>query len=307
VRYENLLTRSFQIVRRKPWLVILALVAGETSNSGGGGDGGGYQVQTPTSAPDLAWLPQWLADRVSLFIEIAAVLLVLALVWFVVSCIGSGALLGAAARIDAGEPITFGASWRLGVAAFRRVLAFKLLLAAGFLLPALLLLVPPLVGTVGGTRGLLTGLLLDLPLLIAYAYWASFLNWVSQLAIRACVLDGLGAWSAFVAAWALLRRRFSRVALTTVIFVGVGIGVGILTAVVFAVLEVPLLASLLALAGQARWSDLAGMLLLWALILIPVSLAISSTVGAYFATAWTLAYRRFDVEAEAPEPPPLAA
>ena len=53
--------------------------------------------------------------------------------------------------------------------------------------------------------------------------------------------------------------------------------------------------------------DLAGALLLWLPILFLASLALSSAVGAYFATAWTVAYRRFDVEGEVPEPPPAAA
>lgn len=310
MRYENLLTRSFGILRRKPWLCLLALLAGDTSNSGGGGGGGNIQARSAApasaSAPDLAWIPQWLADRGGLIIEIALVVLVVALVWFLVSCVASGALVGGVARIDAGERMTFGAAWRIGTAAFRRVLAFKLLLIAAILLPALLLAIPLLVGGLGAGRGLLLGLLLDLPLFIAYLYWTAFLRWFSELALRACVLEELGARSAVVAAWSLIKRRFHRVALTTVVFIGVGFGLGILTSIVFAFVEAPFLASVLTAVGQGHWSDLPGIVLLGTAILIPVSLAVSSAVGAYFATAWTLAYRRFDVEGEVAAPAPLA-
>jgi hypothetical protein len=169
------------------------------------------------------------------------------------------------------------------------------------------LVVLPLVGFLDGNRGLLIGLVLDLPLLIAFAIWAVFLGWFAELALRACVLGELGAWSAFAAAWSLLKRRFHRIALTTLVFIGVGFAIGIATGVIFAFIEVPLGATLAAAAVQRRWSDLAATLALWLVILVPVSLAVSSAVGAYFATAWTLAYRRFDAEGELPEPPPLAA
>jgi hypothetical protein len=312
VRYENLLTRSLQIVRRKPWLWLLALLAGETWSGGGGGGGsslgGSFQVRSsPPSAPDFGWVPHWLADRALLFVEIAAVLLVLELAWFLVSCIASGALLGAVARVDAGEPISFGGAWRIGIGLFRRVLAFKLLVVVAFLLPLLVLALPLLLGSLGGSRGLLVGLVLEPPLLLAYFFWAAFLQWFVQLALRACVLDGRGAVAAFGAAWALLKRRFHRVAMTTLVFIGVGFGIGILTGIVFSLLEAPLLASVFAAATEGRWNDLAGALLLWLPLLVLVTLALSSVVGAYFAAAWTVAYRRFDVEGEVPEALPLPA
>jgi hypothetical protein len=308
VRYENLLTRSFRILRRKPWLWLLALLAGETSNGGGGGGGGfNFQRRSRMPAPDLSLVPHWLADRAELIIEIAIGLLVVSLVWFVVSCIASGALVGAVARIDGGEPMTFGAAWRIGLASFRRVLTLKLLLAGAVLVPALLLAVPPLVGSLGGLRGLLIGLFIDLPLLSAVLYWSVFIGWLSQLALRACVLEELGPRPALAAAGALLIRRFHRIALTTLVFIGVGFGSGILTSIVFAFLEAPLLASLIAEVNQGRWSQVPGTVLVGVAILTPVSLAISSLVGAYFAIAWTLAYRRFDVEGELAELPPLGA
>jgi hypothetical protein len=313
VRYENLLTRSFGILRRKPWLWLLGLLAGETSSGGGGGGGGGNVTfqpgfsQSGIGALDFGWVPQWLADRAVLFAEIGAAILVLSVAWFLVSCIASPALLGAVARIDAGEPVTFGDAWRFGVSAFRRVLAFKLLWLLLLLLPVLLLALPLLVGSLGGTSGLLIGAVLDLPLVFAYFYWAAFLGWLSELALRACVLEGLGARSSFAAAWALLKRRFHRIALTTVVFIGVGIGIGIATSILSALLEAPFFAAVSTQVARGQWSDLAGSLLLWLAILTPVSLVISAAVGAYFATAWTLAYRRFDVEGVVPEPPPLAA
>ena len=241
------------------------------------------------------------------WVIVVVALLVILLAWFLVSCIASGALVSAAAKIDAGERLTFGGAWGIGVGAFRRVLAFKLLLILAFLGPALLLVLPLLIGLLGGGRGLLVGLVIDLPLLIAYFYWSAFLGWFAGLVLRACVLEEFGAWAAFGAAWALLRRRFHRIAITTLVFIGVGFGVGIVTSIVFAFVEAPLVGPLLAATYQGHWSEVPGRIALSLAVLVPVSLAVSSAVGAYFATAWTLAYRRFDVEGELPVPPPLAA
>ena len=311
MRYENLLTRSFRILRHKPWLWPLALLAGLTSSGGGGGGGGGGGSFTRgrggAGAPDLSWLPQWFADRAGLFIEIGIVVLVVALAWFLISCVASGALVGAVARIDAGEPVGFGAAWRMGSAAFGRVLLFKLLVLVLLVGPVFLLPIPILVGALGGSRGALAGLLLSFPLAIAYFCWALFITWLAELGLRACVLKGLGAVASLREAYALLKRRFHRVALTTVAFIGAGIGIGILTQVIVAFIQAPFAATVGTDVVQGRWSDAVQTGLIWSAVLIPVSLAVSSAVGAYFATAWTLAYRRFDAEGEVPPPPELAA
>jgi hypothetical protein len=308
VRYENLLTRSFQILRRKLWLWPLAFLAGLTSSGGGGGGGGtSFQARSNSAPPDVSWVPNWFADRIGLIIEIGIAILLLELIWFLVSCVASGALIGAVARIDAGEPIRFGEAWRLGTATFGRVLLFKLLVLLLVLLPALLLALPPILGLLAGQRGLLAGLFLDLPLSAAYLFWVLFVAWLGELAIRACVLEGLGPGASFAAAWALLKRRFHRVAMTTVVYIGAGIGIGILTGVIYGFVQAPLTAAVTTDATQGRWADAIGTLLTWSLFLLPVSLAVSSAVGAYFAIFWTLAFRRFDAEDEKAEPPQLAA
>jgi hypothetical protein len=304
VRYENLLTRSFRILRRNLWLWPLALLAGLTSFGGNGGGGGSYTISRPGAAPpDFSWLPQWFADRVGLFAEIGIAVLVVALAWFLISCVASGALVGAVARIDAGEAIGFGAAWRIGTAAFGRVLLFKLLVFVLLVVPAFLIVIPILVGALGGSRGAFAGLLLSIPLAIAYVYWAAFIGWLAELGLRACVLGQLTPVASLREAFALLQRRFHRVALTTVVFIAVGIGIGILTQVIFSFIQAPFTATVAADVVQGRWSDAVQAGVIWAGILIPVSLAVSSAVGAYFAIAWTLAYRRFDVEGEVAEPP----
>ena len=310
MRYENLLTRSLKIVWRKPWLWLLALLAGETSSGSGGAGSGNFRSgpAASSSPPDLGWVPGWLQDRVALFLEIAAIILVVGVVLFLISCLASGALVAAVARIDAGERVSFGAAWRLGLESYWRVLGFKLVQVLLGLLALLVLLLAPLAGVVGwGSSGLLKGLLLDLPLVEVSIAWLIFVSALSVLGLRACVLEGAGPIASFGAAYGLLKRRFSRIAMTVVVFVAAGIAAGVVLQVVLALVAAPFTIPLLSAVNSGRWSDAIGTFLAEIAVLLPVSLILSAAAGAYFATAWTVAYRRFDHEGEVPEPEPLAA
>ena len=314
MRFENLLTRSARIIWRKPWLWLLALLAGETYGGGGGG-GGSFTPPTGStspssasaSAPDFGWVPGWINDRLGLFLEVGLALLLLGLLLFLVSCLAQGALIGAVARLDAGERVGFGESWRIGARSFWRVLGFKVVLALLVLLPLLALAVPPLVGAGAGGGGFLKGVLLDAPLLVLVLCWIAFLGAVGLLGLRACVLDGRGPIGSYRAGWDVLVTNFSRVALTGLVLAAVGFGVGIVLQVLLAIVWVPLSIPLYAAIAAGRWSDAFSSALTAVAVTLPVSLLLSSAAGAYFATAWTVAYRRFGQGGEIPEPPPLAA
>jgi hypothetical protein len=317
MRFENLFTRSLRIAWRKPWLWFLALLAGETYGGGGGSSGlsdagGSFPGPGPASTngfalPDLSWVPGWLQDRAGPLLEIAAVLVAAGFLLFLLSCVASGALVGAAARIDAGERVGFGQGWRIGLGSFWRVLGFKLVQILLLLLAPLILLLPPLLGAAGwGGAGLIRGLLLDLPVAVAAFFWASFVGALALLGLRACVLDGTGPIASYTAAFGLLRRRFSRIALTALLFVAVGFGAGVALQLVLTVAAAPFSGSIVNEVLNGRWSEALLAAEAELAVLVPLTLLLSSAVGAYFATAWTVAYRRFDSEGEVPEPAPLA-
>jgi hypothetical protein len=317
MRFENLFTRSARIVWRKPWLWLLALLAGESYGGGGGGSGSSYSTTPTRSAtganasvtpPDLGWVPGWINDRLGLLLTIAVVVLVVWLLLFLLSCLASGALVGSVARLDAGERVGFGESWRIGARSFWRVFGFKVVLFLLVVGAFVTLLVMPLAGAAGwGNDGLIKGLLLDIPLAFAIVAWILFLSALAVLGLRACVLDGAGPVASFRAAYALLSRRFGRVALTWLLYVAAGIGIGIVFQIVFTLLSLPFLGPIVSDLSASRWGEALSAALVAAAILVPVSVLLSSAAGAYAATLWTVAYRRFDQEGEVPEPPPLAA
>jgi hypothetical protein len=77
--------------------------------------------------------------------------------------------------------------------------------------------------------------------------------------------------------------------------------------VVFTLVAAPFLVPVVADIAGGGWAAALNASYLAAAVLVPVSLVLSSAAGAYFATLWTIAYRRFGQEGELPEPPPLAA
>lgn len=318
MHYETLLRRPLAILRRRPWLIALALLAGEF-----GGGGGSLNFRTTArqlpATPDLAWIPYWINDRLGLLVGIAVALLLTYLALLVISCVAAGAIVRAVDVMDSGQAIRFREAWRAGLGSFWRVLGLRIVLALLLLGPLLLLVIPPAVGAASGQEGLIKGFLIDIPFLFAYVLWALFVSWVAILALRACVLGGRGPISAFGAGCALLRDQFHRVALTGAIFVGVSLVAGIFTGALLAAFSVPFAFSLIRAFQAGDWSSLLGTAVLYLAISIPLSLVINALTGAYYSTFWTLAYRRFAAagelsgqlavprSGEIADPPPLSA
>jgi len=314
MRYEEILTRSLKIAWRYKWLWLLALFAGESSAGGGGGTGfnnsrfGTGSGSAPPSAPDLAWIPGWIGDRIGLILEIGALIAIVSLILFVLSCVAAGALVRAVADIDEGRQASLGAAVRAGLGTFWRVLGLRLLLVLLALLPFLLMTVVVLAGAaIGGSAGALRALFLDLPLLIAAIIFLLYLSAVGVLALRVCVLGPAGPIAALRDGAGLLHRRFPRVVLVGALLAAVGVGAGLVLGVVLAVLSIGFAGGMADAIAGGRWGDLAGAIGTYLLVVVPVSLVLTSIVGAYYSSVWTVAYRRFDVEGELPAAPPLAA
>jgi hypothetical protein len=119
------------------------------------------------------------------------------------------------------------------------------------------------------------------------------------------VLEGTGPLASYRAAYRLLAMRFSRIALTWALFLVVGIGVGIVLQLLLSIVWVPFAGPVLVAISSGRWGQALSAAAVALAVLVPISVVVSSAAGAYFATAWTVAYRRFGIEGEIPEPPPL--
>lgn len=305
MQYWDIVQRSFRISWRHKYLWLLALFSGE----GGAGFSFGYSQPTPVGNrnrrnPGFGALQQqatdWLSNHIGLILTLTALSILLAIALFVVAAICEGALVRASAEHDAERPFGLGLAWRTGRATMGTIVRFRPLLVA-LALPLLVVFLGIVFGVVFGflTRnaGLVVGsFVIGLLLVLAAIPYAIYRGFLDRLGTRAAVLEQLRARAAIGRAHRLLFKRLGRVLLVWLISIGVGIALAIGSAVVAAILAVPLfVAGLAAYAGASPvlWVVVA----LGILIALPLLLVVEAYVVAAFSTYWTLAFRRLEIDA----------
>src|SRR5437016_9101677 len=122
MQYGQLISRSLSIVWRRRYLWLLAIL-------GGADVGGGFGTSFPNPSTFRGGAPgattagggvmpapagQFLVDYSGLVVAIVAIALVVALGWFLLSCVTTGALIRASAEHDAERPFALGSAWRAG-------------------------------------------------------------------------------------------------------------------------------------------------------------------------------------------------
>jgi len=131
---------------------------------------------------------------------------------------------------------------------------------------------------------------------------------IIELAFRACVIDGLGAWQAIVEAFGLIRRNLGPAALQWLLLVGLGIAWGIalfvvnLPLVFFALLVAGLpgaaVGGIVTLLSSWPWGLGLGLLIFIPVFILVVALpniALTTLATVYYSTTWTLTYRELRV------------
>jgi hypothetical protein len=113
---------------------------------------------------------------------------------------------------------------------------------------------------------------------------------LQRLAVRACVLEGLGVRRSIQRAWTMLREHPGPLALVWLMLLGIGIGVLLATALPLLLLALPLLGAAMVVALVSPLAffvlTLAGGLAVWL-----VGAAVNGVAETFFSTAWTLTYR----------------
>jgi hypothetical protein len=305
MQYGQLITRSFAIMWRHRYLWLLAILGGADTGFGfrfpsagnfnvpsaGGGTGG---------TGGSAQLPQFLQDHLGVIVTVAAIVLVLALAWFLLSCITTGALVRASAEHDAERPFRFGLAWRTGLGTFWSILGLRLLgLALGLavlVLLGLLTLFGFLAYQGGQSVALAVVVLVGVLLLLALIPAAILAGIAFILAIRAVVLEQRGAIAALGRALGLIRARLGRVLLVWLIQVGLALGAGIVVAIPVAIVGLALAGLVVGLALGVSGTAAAVVGVPLGLFLTAALILLGGLSGSYFSTYWTLAFRRLELD-----------
>jgi hypothetical protein len=315
MRYGEVISRSFAIFWRHKYLWLLGALGGGESVGGGasffnllgsgpgGGGGGGNQVSPEVAAE----LNRWFLDNLVLLIVLLALLAVLTIAYFLLSCLTTGAAIRASAEHDAERPFDFGTAWRAGRQTFWSILGLRLLSLLFGLVVLALFGVLAVVGfssaaagqnagaAVAAVLGVLLFLLL-IPVAIGFG-----LTWT--LATRSVVLEQRPVLAAVGRGFQLLTGRLGRVLLLWLISIALSIAIGIALGVALLVLALPLAGVVFAAAINGGLEPALTVGAVAVAIYILVSVVVSGAAGSYLTAYWTLAFRRLEMEAPAAAPP----
>ena len=305
--YLGILTRALAISWRHKYLWLLALFAGEvTTISLGFGSGSSRNSDNSYSkeSAQAAWtqLTTWVGAHAALLWTVGITLALLGVVLFLISAIANGALVKAGAEHDAERPFGLSQAWSAGVQSFWAVLGIKffgLIVGASLLIVIVGLVLMTIVFATGGVvaAAIATGVLAGILLLAAIPFFIIF-GVAIVLGVRAVVLDGKGGSEGLRMGVKLIWRRRGRVALFWLLVCFAGMIASFVAGLAMVVAAAPVVALMVAAYFAGGWllAILAGLTFGTAWLVVTISLV--GGVKAFTSTCWTLAYTRFDLQAE---------
>jgi hypothetical protein len=302
--YGKLVRRPFDIVARRPYLWLLALLAGgattfNLSSSSYGrpaGSSGAYRGPSWTAIQSV-----W-NDNFGLIVGLLALVLVVGIVLFVLGCIATGGIIHAAIEHDAEREYKLGTAWRAGTASGWRIAGLRLLSFLLAIVPGLLvgaLVVAAVAGaSASAAAAVAFGLTAGIAFLVSLVFWLA-LGVAYQFAQRLVVLEDGQVAPSLSNGFRMIRRHFGQVGLSWLLLIALSIAAGIAIALLAVVAAIP--AITLGLGGFFLGGPIGGIVLgsFAAVFFIGVLVAAGGAYSAYSSVYWTLMYKNLR---ELPEP-----
>lgn len=303
--YVQILTRALAISWRHKYLWLLALFAGEATTVGmtfqAGSSGRTSHGNVSTQA---AWseVTSWVGAHAALLWTLGITLALLSVALFLLSAVANGALVKGGAELDAERPFGLRQAWSSGLHSFWPILRLKsfafVVYANLAIIIAGLVLMTIVFGMTGAVAiAVTTGLLAGVLLLVAIPFFVVF-GVAVVLGVRVVVLEGKGANDSFRTALSLIWRRRGRVALFWLFVCIAGAVAGTVVGLALVVGAVPIVALTVGayFAGGLPLAVVAGLGFGTAWLIVVAIFA--GGVKAFTSTCWTVAYRRFDLQAQ---------
>ena len=314
MNYEMLLKDAWRMTWRNRFMWVLGLFAGGTSAGVsyqgsmpiGPANGSPSNVLPPNALPMMqeAFIgaTRWVFANLAFVVFLVVLGITIFLTLLVVSFIARGAVVRAAVDLEAGQPTSLSAAWRAGRHLFWRQVRLTLVLAGLGICVALvvvgLIAMPIFAGSIFGTGrpvGIMLALLVGVPAALLLVVGGTVLGIVVNYALRAIVVDGVGAVDSLRLGWRTLRAHKSASVLTLLVSIAAMIGAAFVMVVV--------LIAILAVGGGigvAIWA-MAGMTppfiayaIVAVLLIFGILVVLSAIINTFFWNYWTLAYLRIN-------------
>ena len=311
--YGNLLSRAWNIVWNNKFMFVLGFLAALGGGGNGGSAGSNFRVG-PRGVPSdfSAEVERFFAQFGPLFLGLACLGLLLVVVFWLIRLAAQGGLISAAARIDAGEKVTFGQAFSAGTSKLGRLIGINLLLYGPLLVvgigAAILFFVTAgaaafsAIGasggrgeleTVAGTLGVFAICFVCLACLMIPLF--ILVSVIHPFAQRGAVLQNLGVTASISHAWNIIKENLGDVILLIILFIIIGLLFGIVLALVlvpFAFLAIgPAVIDVILKDAIGPLNVI--MIIIGAIIVALIAAAINSILVAFRSTTITLAYQEF--------------
>ncbi len=316
--YGNILRRSWNIIWNNKFMMVLGFLAalGSGANFSGSGGGGGDSGST-FDGSEFGAIPE-ISENIGAILATASVIIIGLLCFFLVVGIllwllrltAQAGLIDGAARLDAGEKVTFREAFSAGWKKIGRMVGIDLILFGVFILFAIVGIIV-LFGAVGATfagaagggediSAVLASVGVGLIALICCLFCVLFIyalvvSVIHPFAQRAAVLEDKGVMDSIRRGWNVIRDNLGQVIVLFIIFILIGFLVGAITFAVFipvaAISFAPI--GLRLLGGEVI--EVLDVILATGgfLFLILLGAVINSVFISFRETAFTLAYEEF--------------
>lgn len=303
MRYGEIISQAVGITWRNKFLWFFGFFAGVGGSfnfPGGGGNAGGPGGGPGGLPGPLSDVGRWISDNLALFLTVTITLVVvIGLVLIALSIISQAALTDSVAAIDRGERRRFGSTWRAGTANFWRVLGLKILLLLISLALGLALALVIGLPTAGvfvvtesvGARVVAVVLAVLAAIALLILVFVPFAV-ISQWALRRLVLDRERIVASIGGGIGLFRRNIGRSLLVWLIQLGLMLGAGILMIVVLIIFGLVLVGPAFLLANADYTAAAVAVGAVGGVVLLAIFLVLSSVLGTFNSSYWTLAYLR---------------
>lgn len=234
-------------------------------------------------------------------IIVVAVLMISGLVFWILSILSTGGLVGAAAKIERGEATSLKDGFKIGAKNFWRVFGLNLIVGLIIFLMIMAVIVPLIViivvisqaGDQGGgmLAGMICLILVGIVAIFVIAIAATVLSLISIYATRYIVLESGRVFASFKNGWRLIRRKLGPTFLMFLLVMLISSLAGLAFAVPGLIIGVPVLVTMFA--GIAANNFFVVFLSFIGFLFLAVVMSFfNGVLETYRSTVWTLTFMR---------------
>jgi hypothetical protein len=323
MNYSNLIKQAAQITWRYKFLWFFGIMMALCGQGGGGR--AQFQVRLPfnPSGPDPqfpSFFPEPLGQTPIWIYIVAGIIffIIFGIISLIVGAIGRSALIKSADRIENGEPIGFGQSWRDGLSkivplGLLQALLYSPLVIIGAIFiiifftqfwpffSQLVMFRPPTDPT--EPPPFVDDLFALFPLFFITICGGVCIFFILQLIIglfltfgsRAIVLENRGVLNSFSRSWSVFRQNMGSTIVLAILMVVIGFVVSFIVGIPGAIIMLPLMMSTMPAMMSETGPALGDYVLLGAagIVIALIFGVVGGIVQVFFESLWTLAYREF--------------